>query len=334
MRVAVTGATGFIGSHLLERLLEDEHHVTTLVRNPVKIPLLKARGIAAIRGAVDDPASLERVMVGSDVVFHLARAKAHGTRPTEVFAVNVDGTRNVVRAAVSAGVPRLVHCSSSAVYGSRPGLAKESERVSPDSAYSRSKCEAEELVVNECGSSVAPVIARITAVLGPRCMSWLGLFRSAGAGKLRVAGDGSNMHHPADVSDIVDGLMRCAFTPAAAGRTYNLAGPEPLTIAELRRIMAEEVRRAEGAPGSGVQPRSYSRSILDVYYHAGRVTDKLLGLRLPYFESVSFITADRVLDLTRAREDLGYVPRVGVREAVQRTVDWYTREGVLGPSGT
>lgn len=335
MNVTVTGATGFIAGHLLERLLNEGHNVTALVRDPTAIPQLKIRGIAAVRGDVGDVASLERAMTGSEVVFHLARAKSHGTRPKQVFAVNVDGTRNAALAAVKAGVARIVHCSSSAVYGSRPGLVHETTPMRPDSAYSRSKSRGEEVLVEECGAAVAPVIARITAVLGPRGKTWLSLFRSAAAGTLRLSGDGSNMHHPADVSDIVDGLMRCAFTPAAAGRTYNLAGPEPLSIAELRGIMADTVRKTLNRSDSpAVHPRPYSKAILDLYFHGGRIIDSVSGLRLPYFENVSFITADRVLDLGQARDELGFVPRVSVRDAVQRTVDWYAREGMLGSRGT
>jgi nucleoside-diphosphate-sugar epimerase len=99
--------------------------------------------------------------------------------------------------------------------------------------------------------------------------------------------------------------------------------------------MADAMKKTRNRPDlQPAHPRSYSKAILDLYFHGGRIIDALSGLRLPYFENVSFITADRVLDLARARDDLGYVPRVNVRDAVQRTVDWYAREGMLGSSGT
>ena len=123
------------------------------------------------------------------------------------------------------------------------------------------------------------------------------------------------------MSDIVDGLMRCGFTAGAAGRTYNLAGPEPLPISELRRIMTEAA-----ADGPVEQPRPYSAPLLSFYYHAGRILDSALGIRVPLIESVSFLTADRVLDLTRAREELSYSPKVGVASAVERTTEWLRAE--------
>jgi UDP-glucose 4-epimerase len=308
--------------HLASRLNEAGHRVTALVRQPAAIPEMRLHGISAVRGDVGDEASLEALMSGADIVFHLARAKAHGTRPREAFTVNVDGTRNAARAAIRAGVRRFIYASSSAVYGSRPGLVSESSPVRPDAAYARSKARAESVVTAECGST--GVIARITAVMGPGCRSWIPLFKSAAGGTLRLVGDGSNMHHPADVSDIVDGLMRCGFTAGAAGRTYNLAGPEPLPISELRRIMTEAA-----ASGPVEQPPPYSAQLLSFYYNAGRILDSALGLRLPLIESVSFLTANRVLDLTRANEELNYFPKVRVASAVRRTIEWLRSQSLL-----
>ena len=323
MRVAITGATGFIGMHLASRLADAGHHVTALVRKPEAIPEMRLHGVSAVRGDIGDESSLETLMAGAEIVLHLARAKAHGTRPKEAFTVNVDGTRAAARAAMRAGARRFVYASSSAVYGSRPGLVSETSPVKPDAAYARSKAQAESVVAAECGS--AGVIARITAVMGPGCRSWIPLFKSAAGGTLRLVGDGSNMHHPADVSDIVDGLMRCGFTAGASGRTYNLAGPEPLTILELRRIMTEAA--AEGQVKQ--QPRSYSAPLLSFYYHAGRFLDSTLGIRVPLIESVSFLTANRVLDLTRAGAELGYFPKVGVASSVKRTTEWLRGQGLL-----
>ena len=327
MRVAVTGATGFIGGHLLDRLLADGHHVTAFTRSPTALPLLKARGITAIRGDVCDETSIERAMMGSEVVFHMARAHGHGIWPKEAFEVNVGGTRNVARAAVKASVARIVHCSSSAVYGARSGFVSEDSPTRPDSAYARSKLRGESVLKKECSNRIEPVIARITVVLGPRGMSWLSLFRSVALGKFRVSGDGSNLQHPADVSDIVEGLVRCAFVPGAAGRTYNLAGPESLSMADVRRVVTEVIKDMGGSAGS--DPRPFLRPLLDAYYQLGRAGDALLGLRPPLFEKVSFLTADRALDLKRARFELGFDPRIGFREAVHRSAEWYRRNGML-----
>ncbi len=318
MRVMLTGATGFIGAHLVERLTAEGHQVVALVRQSASIPTLRLKGITGLLGDVSDVAGLARAMAGCDVVFHLARAKSHGTRPQEVFVVNVNGTLNVAVAARQAGVKRIVSCSSSTVYGSHVGLVSEESQIYPDSAYARAKARAESLLLSEYAEIAT--VARITAVMGPGCKSWLPLFRSASSGKLRLVGDGSNLHHPADVSDIVDGLVKCAMSSGAAGRIYNLAGPEPISVASLRTLMAGSTIR---------QPQPYPRAPMNVYYQAARVIDRVTGLRLPFFESVAFLTADRVLDLTRARDEIGYAPSVDVASAARRTADWYRAQGWL-----
>ena len=322
MRVVVTGASGFIGRQLLNRLLADGHQVTALVRTPRAIAAHGSDGVRVLRGDVTDIESIAPAMIDAEIVLHLARAKAHGARSPEMFAVNVAGSRNVARAAAQAGVKRLVHCSSSAVYGSRVGIVNESTPLRPDSAYARSKRDAEEEVLRESGDIA--VVARITAVMGPGCKSWAPLFRSASRGELGIAGDGSNMHHPADVADVIDGLIRCATTENRGGRIYNIAGPEPVQFRDLRDAMARAV-----LPSGIKNEKRYSAAALNLYYHAGRVSDALFGLRPPLFESVTFITAHRILDLSRSRDEIGFTPSIGIEEATRRTAAWLKETNLL-----
>jgi nucleoside-diphosphate-sugar epimerase len=301
-------------------LIADGHHVSALVRQSSSIPSLRQKGVTATVGDVRNPESLTPALAGADVVFNLARARAHGSIPREAFEVNAGGSRNVARAAMESGVARVVHASSSAVYGSRVGLVNESAVLHPDSAYARSKADAETAMNDECGDRV--VIARITAVMGNGARTWKPLVSSAAAGKLRLVGDGLNMHHPADISDIIEGLMRCAFTPGVGGGTYNLAGPEPVSIHELRAHLASAATGGRTVRFS----RPYPRLPVSAYYRLGVLTDRAVGFRPPLFESVMFITADRVLDLTRSRSELGFVPTIGIAEAAARTVNWLRRE--------
>ena len=241
---------------------------------------------------------------------------------SEVKAVNVDGTSNIARAATRAGVQRIVHTSSAAVYGSRPKRmpVSEDDALDPDSPYARSKAEAEAALHKH--ARVPFVIARIASVLGPRCLSWLPIFRSVAAGQLRLVGRGTNRHHPADVSDIVDGLILCGTT-GASGKAYNLAGPGAITVADLRQAIASELH-------SGVtSPRSVPAPAIEVYLLVNRAAERLAGVKLPRAESISFLTSNRVLDLSRSRTELGYNPRIGVRKAITRTAEWGRSKGLL-----
>jgi nucleoside-diphosphate-sugar epimerase len=132
------------------------------------------------------------------------------------------------------------------------------------------------------------------------------------------------MHHPADVSDIVDGLIRCATAEHSGGRTYNLAGPAPIRFSDLRDVMAAAMGSA-----SVHHRKSYPAVMLNLYYQAGRMSDRFFGLRTPLFESVSFITANRILDISRSRDEIGYVPKVSVPEAARRTAAWLKQEKLL-----
>ena len=322
MKVAVTGASGFIGSHLIDRLLAERHEVTALVRDPAVGRSLAQRGVVVVVGDIGNSDAVYKTLDQSEVVFNLARAKAHGRHPRAVVtAVNVAGARNVARAAARVDA-RVVHASSTAIYGSRiAGLpALEDSEPNADSMYARSKLEGEEAVRAECSRCT---VLRISAVLGSRCHSWLPLFRSAANGTLRLAGDGKNLHHPVDVEDVVDALMLSAVTPSANGRTYNVAGPEPIEMRRLVELMAS----VSIIPKRQSQP--VPRVIADFYVAIGKFADSTLAVRLPRIESVLFLTGNRSFDVSRARLELGFNPRVDVKTAVTRTAEFYRAQGKL-----
>jgi nucleoside-diphosphate-sugar epimerase len=325
-RIAVTGASGFIGSHLVDRLLADGHTVVALLRLKSQSSVLEERGVQVIRGDVTDPAAVERTVADCHVVFHLARAKAHTGLPIRVVdSVNVGGAGTVTEVASRVGVARLVLGSSVQVYGARPRMQPLTENapLRLESAYGRSKVRAEQETCSRAGSTLSVAIARITTVIGPRCTSWLPLIRSIYNRRLRLVGRGDNWHHPADVSDIVDGLVRCGTEPVLAHSVYNLAGPEPVRAIELVRIIAGEL----GVRGS--QPRPVPALPIRLYVRLNSFTDLNWSLPLPRAAGASFLGSDRVFDMSRARQDLSYAPTVGVRDAVRRMVAWYREQGLV-----
>ncbi len=326
MMIAITGATGFIGSHLVDRLLADGHDLTALVRKETDPSPLETRGVRVVRGDVRDPVAVERALAGATLVYHLARVKGHVERPmSEVHAVNVDGAANVARAAARGGVERLVHCSSVAVYGrrERAQAVDEDAPLDADSQYARSKMLTEEIVRANAGNHLAVTVARITAILGPRCSSWIRFFRSVASRRLRVIGNGDNWHHPGDVSDIVDGLVRCGRCPGAEGRTYNLAGMTPLRMRELMQITAHALGVDDG------RQKRLPAFPFEFYLSLDNLAERTLRVRLPKVGSLVFLMGSRVLDISRARVELGYEPKVSAGDAIRRTAEWYRREGLL-----
>ena len=323
MKLLVTGAAGFIGSRLVDRLVADGHDVVAMIRREHPTRPLRDRGATVITGDVRDADAVARAVRGAEVVYHLARAKGHGQSPAaEVESTNAGGTDSVAKASAMAGARMLVHCSSVAVYGSRhPGQPiNEDERLHPDSPYARSKAAAEDLARAHAREGFAVVIARITAVLGPECRSWVPLMRSIGRRRLPIIGAGDNWHHPGDVDDIVDGLVLCG-TRGSHSSVYNLAGPEPVRLRELMLHIAAEL----GAE----PPRSIPAAPVDWYLRLNGALEPFTGRDLPSIAGARFLTSDRRLDLTRANREVGYQPQIGVREAVRRTADWYRQQGLL-----
>ena len=246
MNVLVTGASGFVGRHLVERLAADGAQVRALVRPGTNPAWLEALGAQVRRGDIGDAHSVQRVAEECQVVFHLA-AKTEALGPLsrhDVQVANVQGTENVVRAALRAGVQRFVFCSSVSVYGRivRNRLIDERTETDPDSPYGESKRLGEQLVLAAREREGLPgVVARLSTVWGPGTTSWLGLFRTIAAGHFRVIGDGANHHHIADVVDVIEGLLLCASVKGVEGRTYILAGREAVPLNTLVDIIGAEV---------------------------------------------------------------------------------------------
>jgi len=237
LNVLVTGATGFIGHHLVERLTHEACHIRTLVLPEEDASALEAFGIQIIRGDICDHRAAERAVTDCQVVFHLAaRVEALNPSRNALQSVNVHGTANLIRAAAGAGVDRFVLCSSVGVYGRliRNLAINENTRAKPDSSYGESKLLAERVALSQHERDALPVvITRLAGVFGPGALSWLNLFRTIASGRFRLIGSGSNYHHYVDVADVAEGLVPCGAVKGVEGRTYLIAGSEPVRLRNL-----------------------------------------------------------------------------------------------------
>jgi nucleoside-diphosphate-sugar epimerase len=320
MNVLVTGATGFIGRHLIQRLIQDEHHLRALVRPQTDASWLEKLGVEIVRGDIRDYAATERATANCELVFHLAaKTEALELPRKAVQAVNVKGTSNVARAAVQAGVNRIVFCSSVGVYGRviKNLAIDEKTEVKPDSPYGESKVLAERIVLSHHERDGLPVVVtRLTTVFGPGAVGWLGLFQAIASGRFRLIGSGNNHHHLADVSDAVEGLALCGYGNRAEGRTYIIAGSRPVQLRELAQMIAEEVGVTRLAAGPPV-------GVLHLYKIVNKFVYAWTGRRLPRADRIDFFLGDRIFDISRGRSEPGYAPKVSMREAVARMAEWF-----------
>jgi nucleoside-diphosphate-sugar epimerase len=331
MKVLVTGATGFIGRHLVERLITAGEHVKALVRPAAHAAWLDALGVEVVRGDIGDADAVARAADKCGVVFHLAATTESSglLSRLDVEVANIQGAENVTRAALRANIERLVFCSSVAVYGriARHRLIDENTETDPDSPYGESKVLGEQVVLSARQCHGLPVVvARISTVWGPGTISWLGLFQSIAAEHFRLIGKGTNYHHIADVSDVVEGLLLCGAVKGVEGRTYNLAGSESVQLKRLVEMIGEEV-------GTTRFPAYLPAAPLHVYRVLDRMAVSLIGRKLPRADRLALFLGDRTFDISRARQELGYAPRIGTKDTIHRMAEWFRAHGHLPRSG-
>ncbi len=324
MRVLVTGATGFTGGHLARALARRGHSVRALVRDASRAAVLRDDGIELTSGDLADPASINQATRDVDVVYHIAAIYRQAGLPDDRYrAINAEAVRTVIEAAARHGARRVVHCSTVGVHGGvMQPPANEDAPLRPGDVYQWSKLEGEALArraASETGIEV--VIARPSGIYGPGDRRLLKLFRGVARRRFVILGRGTIYYHLTYIEDLVAGLQLCGEVPAAAGRTYLLAGGEVTTLNELVRLIASE---------AGVAPVSWHLPVWP-FWIAGAVCEAVcrpLRLEPPlYRRRVDFFTKSRAFDITRARRELGFAPQVTLRDGINRTLTWYRQEG-------
>jgi nucleoside-diphosphate-sugar epimerase len=325
VRVLVTGASGFIGGHLVERLARDGHEVRALVRRPDADGLLTVAGAEIVRGDLRDPAVAARAVAGCAWVFNSAALVAHATHSAAAYrAANVDATTALARAALREGIERFVHVSTTGVYGQKTrGRADETTPPAPDSHYRATKLAAEqELLALHAGERLPVVVVRLARILGRRSHSWLGLCRAMAPGGMRLVGDGRNRWHGGHVDDVVELLARCGEAEGIEGETYIACADDPLEAREALALFA-------GALGVPAPERSLPKAPYRALAAVERASYATLGRELGVEDRYGIFLVDRAYSNAKARRELGVAPRRSVADGVEETVEWYRERGLL-----
>ena len=322
MKALVTGATGFVGSHLTETLRRHGDEVTALARSPRKAELLAPLGVRVVPGDLHDAGALTRAVEGQDVIYHVAGVVA-ARNEAGFLAANRDGTANLVAAAERVGRPRFVMVSSMAAVGpsTRGQPHRGDEPPRPVTAYGRSKLAAEDVVT---ASSLPWTIVRPPMVYGPRDTEVFKVFRLARLGIAPVFGDGSQELCAVYGPDLADALLavgRCATT---AGRSYHASHPEVFTSAGFVRAVAAVM----GGSVAVVRiPPFVGRALLGITETAARLTGQTTTLttdKANEFFQPAWVASPA--DLTR---DTGWHAAHDLRTGLAETHRWYRSAGWL-----
>lgn len=322
MRVAVTGGSGVVGTALTRHLIESGHEVWALARSAESSAKLAGMGAVVVHGDVLDPSALDRLMVGSQRVFHVAGVNEMCSRdPAHMWKVNVNGALGVLEAGARAGVERLVHTSSAVTLGEESGSVgteTSQHRGHFLSEYERSKTVAERLMFDHPGG-VEVVAVNPSSVQGPG--------RSTGTGALILAAARGRIPFMVDTTISIVDIDDCARGHALAaekgnpGERYVLSGAT-LTIRDAIRVLNRLLGRWRRPWFLRPQVVTAAAPIIEAGMRA-------LGRQSPLCaESARVLLHGHRYDGSRATEalGLGYTP---VEETLEQTVDWFRHDGLI-----
>ena len=326
----VTGATGLLGSHIVEKLREAGRPVRALVRRGSDTDFLQSQGTELVYGDVTDATSLARACEGVDVVYHSA-ARVGDWGPWEDFQrVTVQGTRNVLEAAIAAGVRRFVHISSISVYGyhTRESTIDESYDLGYKlyrwAYYSRSKCQAEELVwqAHRQGRIELAVI-RPAWIYGPRDRATIArLVRMPETGRAKILGRGDNRLNVVYAGNVAEAAITAAHLPEANGEAFNCSNDGDITQQQYFDLLARAVGTTPVRRHVPYRLAYFAGFVLECLGHA-------FGWKKPPFitrYAVWLMGRRSYFSAEKARRVLGWKPTVTYDVGVPMTVEWFRGE--------
>lgn len=332
MKVFVTGGTGFVGSHLVEALLDRGDHVVCLVRDPAKAARLFAgRRPATVVGTLQDERALREGLRGADVVYHLAGLTAARSR-AEYFQVNAEATGRLVRLAAheAPALTRFVYVSSLAAAGpARKGRVRtEPEPPRPVSNYGRSKRAGEEAVL---ASDLPWTIVRPPMVYGPRDTELARVFTIARWGIVPVFGDPGQELSLIHARDLASALL-AATAPSTLGKAYFAAHPAVVTSAGLVEAIARAVQRAMGhatqrRPRVIALPGWLTRAALAMTGAAARVAGRATVLSPD--KGREFLAEAWTCSPAALTQDAGWRATIALDAGLDETARWYRAQGML-----
>ena len=325
MRILVTGSNGFIGSFLVEALLEKGHEVFCLVRRTSNLRWLRGLDVEYIYGELRDEESLERAVAGKDYVYHTAAALS-GLNQRYFDEINYYGTKNLLEACAKNNRPlrRFVYVSTIAAVGPSPDTTplKEDAEPHPVSFYGLSKLKGE-IVTREYRDKIPVSIVRLPAIYGPRDGSLSGFFKAINRG-FRIEVGRGKIFNFSFVKDVIDGIILVGESERAAGETYYIGSEKGYSWDEVTETVAEEL----GVKTVTIRiPDVVAKGIGAFVTVIAKVRGR--SIILDYQKMKEFLQKYWLCDISKAREQLGYRQKYSLRDGIRETIGWYREAGWL-----
>jgi nucleoside-diphosphate-sugar epimerase len=324
-RVLVTGANGFIGSHLVRKFISEGHDVSGLVRTTSDLSLIDNTNLSLVYGDITDRSSLAKSLEGADILIHNAGLASDWGSLAAFRQVNVEGTKNVAKVAAECGVRRIVYMSTAAVHGfNHTAPVCENDPVNPVFNYSISKLEAENWLFSFAKKTDIEVSAvRPGNVFGPDDHTFIRKYIDGMlTGRIAYVNGGRSFTCPTYVGNLVDAVYLAAFHRKAAGEVFIVTDGLEITWKQFTETIAEKL----GIRGPGISIP------LGIGLAAAFFAENLY--RLSGIKHAPLITKYRMYNagtnyhfsINKAEKVLGFSPGTGFEEAVDKTVSWYLQE--------
>lgn len=327
MKILVTGGTGFTGSHLTRRLLQKGHQVVVIDNQPgIFFDELKNMGAQIHLGSVADRKLVDEVVKGCEVIHHVAAMFRKVNLPKKIYwDVNVEGTRYLLEAALKHGVKKFVNCSTCGVHGHvKNGPAHEDSPINPADYYQYTKYEGERIIPQFLDKGMKILTLRPTAIYGPGDPErFLMLFRRVSQGKFMMFGNGLANYHPVYISNLVDAFELAAASNRGDGEVYLIADEKYYTLNVLVCEIAKTLGVEFKIQHMPFWPLWTVALACEIVYKPFRKDPPIFRRRVDWFRQ------NRAFSIEKAAKELGYRPRINLKEGLAETAKWYREKGYI-----
>jgi nucleoside-diphosphate-sugar epimerase len=322
-KVLLTGATGFTGRALCERLVAGGEQVVVFARPSSNVESLRALGVEIRVLEMTDAAAVAAAFEPFDRIFHIAAAfRTEHDHIDEFRQANVTVTQRLMDAAMRAKCGRFVHCSTVGVQGEIDDPpADETYRYKPGDNYQQTKMEGEQLVLDYIRRGLPCSIVRPVGIYGPGDRRFLKLFKPIRHGRFVMIGNGSSLYHLTYIDDLVDGFLLASRHPAALGEIFTIGGARYTTLREMVNAIADSLEVPHPRLSIPYWPVAAAAHIVPVFCRPLRISPPIYPRRVEFFKK------SRAFSIEKARRLLGYSPKVSLEEGLRLTGEWYRREG-------
>jgi nucleoside-diphosphate-sugar epimerase len=326
MKVLITGATGFIGSHIADQMKEKGADIVCLVRKTSNLQWVENKGYELVDASLSSKESLIAAVKDVDIIFHSAGLTA-ARNFDEFVKANVTGTKNLFEAAAGAtkNLKRFVHISSQAAVGpsvSLEEMSTEDKPHNPLTLYGKSKRMAEDYL-NQNKNVLPITMVRPPAVYGPRDLATLPMFKAVQKGIGTLIGFDDKYVSLVSSMDLTRGIIEAGLSENTVGETYFVASESYYSWNDITDIMSKAAGRNK------VLKIKIPHSIVKIMGSANGMIGRLIG-KPPVFDSeksIDFIQKYWTCSIEKAKRDFGYEQKYSLEEGMRITFDWYRSQG-------